>query len=51
MADHNKGGFMQKAQKKLTRTKTKVRKNILFAQKHSTILFSILQVEKTYDMT
>ncbi|XP_071155380.1 myc box-dependent-interacting protein 1-like isoform X1 [Mytilus edulis] len=33
MADHNKGGFMQKAQKKLTRTKTKVLQNLGKAEK------------------
>ncbi|XP_052092674.1 myc box-dependent-interacting protein 1-like isoform X2 [Mytilus californianus] len=33
MADHNKGGFISKAQKKLTRTKTKVLQNLGKAEK------------------
>lgn len=49
MAEHNKGGFITKAQKKLTRTKTKVRRIILNVEIDATMVFLFFQFLKSSD--
>ena len=51
MAEHKGGGFITRAQKKLTRTKTKVRRIIINIEIDATIQFLFFQFLKLSDKT